>query len=313
MGTIVSFALYTDGDGKAVLKELGACIEETEAEIAWRREESAISRINQSAGNPDGCVLPEDLQEEFIKIWQISKNSGGALDVTIAPVVRLWNIDTWAVSEEEEILEAGNFLPVETELAEKLLFTGYENVTIEENCIFLPEGFGLDLGAVGKGMTCDRILAFLEETKETENSVEAAVCSLGGNILTYGEKPDGSPWKVGITDPFQTDCYLGVLTLTGTNFVTTSGDYERYVEVDGVRYHHIIDPQTGYPANSGLRSVTILSEDGLTGDALSTACFVLGSKEALKLAKQYEAEILMVTEDGEIIMSEGMAEIFQAL
>lgn len=313
MGTVISWTIYTEGDGTEVLEELWERLEETEAEIAWRRENSEVSGMNLSAGNPDGYVLLENLQAEFAKIWQISRDSGGALDVTIAPVVRLWDIDTWAVAEESEISEAGNFLPTESEIAEKLSLTGYEKVKIEGNRIFLPEGCRLDFGAVGKGMACDRILTFLEESQKTEESVEAAVCSLGGNILTYGKKPDGTPWKVGITDPFQTDHYLGVLTLTGTNFVTTSGDYERYVEVDGVRYHHIIDPHTGYPAASGLRSVTILSEDGLTGDALSTACFVLGQEKALKLAGQYGVEILMVTNEGEIIMSEGMKKIFQVL
>lgn len=317
MGTIITQTLYVQGNGKEVSDKIEELVSATENEISWRIETSEISGINASAGS--GYVLSKELAADFRTIWQVSKDSEGALDLTIGPVVRLWDIDTWATMDEEEIEgKLSDILPTETEIKDKLSLTGYAKVTIDDNLIYLPEGCMIDMGAVGKGMTCDRILALLEgnmaplsgaEPISDLADVQGAVISLGGNILTYGEKPDGTAWKVGIVDPVNPDTYLGTLTLTGTNFVTTSGDYERYVEIDGVRYHHIIDPATGYPADSGIRSVTILSDNGLLGDALSTACFVLGQEKALELAEKYGVEILIVTGEGELVMSEGMTKV----
>ncbi len=315
MGTIISQTVYVQGNGKEVLQRINSLVEKTENEISWRLEGSDVSGINASAGNEAGYAVPKELAADLRTVWQVSADSKGALDLTIAPVARLWDIDKWATAG----IEAADYLPTSDAIKDKLSLTGYTNVTIDDNIIYLPEGYMLDLGAVGKGMTCDRILALLEDNMaplsatapiSDASQVQGAVISLGGNILTYGEKPDGTAWKVGIVDPFQPDTYLGTLTLTGTNFVTTSGDYERYVEVEGVRYHHILDPSTGYPADSGIRSVTIVSDRGIIGDALSTACFVLGAEKALELAEKYDVEILLVTAEGELLMSQGMKNIF---
>lgn len=340
MGTIISQTIYVKGNAKEVSAKIDALVLAVENEISWRIETSEISGMNASAGNNSGYAVSKELAADLRTAWQVSEDSGGAFDLTIAPVVRLWDIDTWATMSAEEIGgkvtgdvtgddEANNegepdnngsiILPTEAEIRDKLSLTGYANVTIDDNMIYLPEGYMLDMGAVGKGMTCDRILALLQgdvaplsgtEPISDLANVQGAVISLGGNILTYGEKPDGSAWKVGVVNPMEPDTYLGTLTLTGTNFVTTSGDYERYVEIDGVRYHHIIDPATGYPADSGIRGVTILSDNGLLGDALSTACFVLEPEKAMGLARKYGVEILLVTDEGELIMSEGMERIF---
>ncbi|MGN1144872.1 MAG: FAD:protein FMN transferase, partial [Acetatifactor sp.] len=137
-----------------------------------------------------------------------------------------------------------------------------------------------------------------------------AVISVGGSVLTYGEKPDGDSWRVGILNPFDTSENLGYLSLTGQWCISTSGDYERFVEVDGIRYHHIIDPATGYPAQSGVSSVTVLTKDGLLSDALSTACFVLGVEKGSRLAEEFDAEVLFVDKSGEMHMSKGMEEYF---
>lgn len=322
MGTIISRTVYVRGNGKEVLQRINSLVEKTENEISWRLEGSDVSGINASAGSEAGYAVPKELAADLRTVWQISADSEGALDLTIAPVARLWDIDKWATAGTGEtgMVQSDQMpqLPPKDEIKDKLSQVGYANVTIDDNMVYLPEGYMLDLGAVGKGMACDRILALLEDEMAPLSAtepisdravVQGAVISLGGNILTYGTKPDGSAWKVGIVDPFHTDTYLGTLTLIGTNFVTTSGDYERYVEVDGVRYHHILDPSTGYPADRGIRSVTIVSDNGLLGDALSTACFVLGQEKALELAKKYEAEILIVTKTGDLVMSEGMTKI----
>ena len=134
--------------------------------------------------------------------------------------------------------------------------------------------------------------------------------SVGGSILTYGNKPEGGTWQIAVTDPLEPSQSAGVLTLAGGYCVSTSGDYERYVEVDGVRYHHILDPRTGSPARSDVAGVTIVTKDGFLSDALSTACFVLGSEEGQKLLEKYDAEALFIDHAGTITMTEGMQQYF---
>ena len=130
----------------------------------------------------------------------------------------------------------------------------------------------------------------------------------------HGQKPDGSSWQVAVTDPRDTEGdYLGVVSLNGTEFLSTSGDYEKYFIEDGVRYHHILDPSTGYPARSGLTSVTVVCSDGLDADGLSTACFVLGREKAKKLLEQYNADGLFVDDSGHVYLTEGMKERFQLM
>lgn len=152
----------------------------------------------------------------------------------------------------------------------------------------------------------DEIRRVLEQREE----ISGGVISVGGSILVYGAKPDGSSWKVAIVNPADTASAIGYMSLKGTWCVSTSGDYERYAMVDGIRYHHILNPATGYPADSGVRSVTVLSDSGLLSDALSTACFVLGIEEGMELAEKYGAEALFVDTKGNIVMSPGMEECF---
>ena len=270
--------------------------------LSWRKESSQIYEVNANAGVAGGSLLTEELAEILAKVLQVSEDSRGALDVTIGQTVRLWNIDEYAAGSTETDFT----LPDRDILEETLQKSGYEKMKLQDDRIVLPEGMELDLGAVGKGIDCDEVLNFLQNRP----NVQGAVISVGGSILTYGQKPDGKPWKVGIIDPFEPSSYLGYLTLEGQWCVSTSGDYERYVEVDGVRYHHIINPATGYPADAGLRSVTILSKDGCLSDALSTACFVLGKEEALKLLEKYDVYAVMVEEDGSIVCSPGAEQYF---
>lgn len=298
MGTVVRQTLYVEGAGEEFARELTACVNRLEEEfLSWRLEDSEVFAVNAAAGTGENRELSGWMRELLERCREVCEASGGAFDVTLGSVARLWDIDTWAAAEQ-----SGYVLPSDAEIAAALEGVGMDKLKLQSGTISLPEGMSLDLGAVGKGIALDELKSILSEQEE----VAGAVISLGGSILTWGSKPDGGSWNVGVVDPFDVSNNLAILTLPGGTCVSTSGDYERYVEVDGVRYHHILDPATGRPAESGVKSVTILSESGFLSDALSTACFVLGVEEGLALAEYFQAEALFVDGDGEIFMTEGM-------
>lgn len=314
MGTVVTQKLYTEGDNvTGDVERLLSDLEKTK--LSRRIAGSEVAKLNANAGTGTYTEVSGELAETLQELSGIYEDSDGALDVSIGALVSLWDIDAHAQESYEDAGEQpdgtggkteGYHLPGEAEIKEALSYSGFSKIERKDNSFLLPEGMVLDLGAVGKGLACDDILAWLEEQAE----VKAAVISVGGSILTYGEKPDGTAFKVAVTDPFDTGTYRGYLTLTGNWFVSTSGDYERFVEVDGKRYHHILNPATGYPAESGVKSVTILSKNGMISDALSTACFVLGEEKGRLLAEKYGVEALFILEDGNISMTEGMQEYF---
>lgn len=302
MGTIINQTLYGE-EAQVCVDEILELIEMLEQrQLSWRCETSEVWAINSQAGSESGIAISQEMQRILEQCRQVSSASGGAFDITLGKVVRLWDIDTWSASSDT----LGYLLPRSEILQQTLEATGYEKLVWESDGLHLPKEMQLDLGAVGKGIALDEIGEYLTR----KDGITGGVISVGGSILTYGNKPDKSPWRVGVVNPLDANGNLGYLELSGEWCVSTSGDYERYVEVDGVRYHHIIDPATGYPADSGVRGVTILSKDGLLSDALSTACFILGVEEGKALAESFEAEALFVKKDGNIVMTEGMERYF---
>ena len=178
----------------------------------------------------------------------------------------------------------------------------YTQIKVEGNTVTLPEGMMIDLGGIAKGYIADELAAFLRE-----QGVTSADLNLGGNVITIGRKPDGTAWRIGVQNPHGSrDESILILNLVDAT-VVTSGNYERYFELDGVRYHHILDPETGYPVSNGLASVSIITQSSMYADALSTACYVLGLEEGMALIEELEdVEAIFITEDLEIHYSSGV-------
>lgn len=291
MSTYISLTVYGKSADQAIQD---AQEKAAELEGLWSTtdEKSIVYTINHSKGAPVGVDENTGALLRFA-LW-MAQETGGALEPTIYPVLLSWGFTT-----------GENRIPDKAEIQELLQNVGYDRVQVDGDEVRLPDGMELDFGAVGKGYTGDILVELLRE-----KGITSALLDLGGNIQVIGSKPDGSNWRVGLRDPFGGE-YLGVLEVCDLA-VVTSGNYERYfVGEDGKRYGHIIDPATGYPAESGLASVTIIAKEGKICDALSTALFVMGEEEAVDFWKQrQDFDMILVTEDGEIHLTEGIKDHF---
>ncbi len=278
MGTIVSQKVYGDYSAKHIEK-ITALINGLDDEISWREEDSAVAKLN------DGhTVVSPDVGAIVSKCRDVSKDSDGVFDITVGGIVKLWSIG-----------EEGQRIPSEDEIKKELKDVDYSKVYVGGNTVTLERGIEIDLGAVGKGAACDNVMLYLKAS-----DIKGAVVSVGGSIVAYGEyNKKGDKWKIAVKHPRNENEYLGILSLS-EGFVSTSGDYERYFEQDGKRYHHIIDATTGYPSDSGLISVTVVCDSGILSDALSTACFILGYDKSLPLLEKYGASAIFVSEDMKI-------------
>ena len=275
MGSVVTIKLYGDDTFKK-LDAVKNGIDNLEKIISRKFDSSAVSALNKN-GSVQNAVCAEIVQ----KCRKISEMSAGAFDLTIAPLSSLWNFDSGA----QEV-------PAEKDIQKALALVDYEKIQADSKTVTLKKGQSLDLGAVGKGAACDAAKAYLEKS-----GVKGAVISVGGSILAYGKRNKlGDKWRVAVRHPREENAYIGVINLS-EGFVSTSGDYEKYFEKDGKRYHHILDANTGYPADSGLASVTVLCKSGLLSDALSTACFILGEEKSKPLLDEYSAAAVFVDKD----------------
>lgn len=254
-------------------------------------EDSDVSRVNTAAGLNPVKVSPEVLYvtEQAVSYAELSE---GSFDPTIAPLIDLWGFlgQDYRVPEQEELERAISFVD----------YTVLE-IDRDSEALFLPrKQMGLELGGIAKGFIVDRAMEVLKQA-----DVKHAFINAGGDIGLIGSKPDGEPWRIGITNPGETDQIIAVLSIKDSS-VVTSGDYERSFEVAGEKYHHILDPETGMPADE-LASVTIAADTALLADVLSTAVFVLGPQKGLQLIEDLtEAEGVLITPDLEILVSSGL-------
>jgi thiamine biosynthesis lipoprotein len=296
MGTVMNQTIYSENPGIAAA--IADLLTETENErLSWRIDGSEIAEINKNAGTGIPTKISDATKNYLQAAIEVAKDSDGAFDPTIGKLSRLWGFD----EDKGEIPETGD-------IRKLLQNVGYANIKLDGDSVSITKDLSLDLGAIGKGVGCDEIVAYLD----ARNDVRGALINIGGSsILTYGEKDSKEPWKVAVLNPRDESSYLGALTLVGTNYISSSGDYERYFERDGKRYHHILDPSTGFPAASGLISVTVIAGSGAESDALSTACFVLGYKKSLALLKKYGANAIFVDAEKNVYVTDGLKDAFE--
>ena len=281
--TVISVQIFDSVD-EDVLKGCEKLCKKYDSMFSNKIEDSEISRINSAGGNP------VEVSKETIKLIKkgiyYSEMSDGAFDITIAPVSSLWDFKAETPS-----------VPSPEAIAEAVSHVNYENIIIRDNTVKLTDPHAsIDLGAIAKGYIADRIKDYLEE-----EGVRHAMINLGGNVLAMGSKLDGSDYNIGIQKPFDETGEPITSVKISDKSVVTSGIYQRYFKADGKIYHHILDPNTGYPCENNLYSVTILTDSSLTADALSTTCFLLGYDRGMKLINQLDnVDAVFITNDNQI-------------
>lgn len=289
MDTVMFLTAYGP-DAEAGLSAAAEVINRLDALLDPEVTGSAVQRLNQgeTVSDPDLLSLLETSRTVY-------NASGGALDPTIYPVVRAWGF-----------IDAAYRVPGADALDQLLDRVDFGAVELSPTGASLPADMALSFGAVAKGYAAQQAARAMAAA-----GVKAGILSLGGNVQTLGDKPDGTPWEVAVQDPQDAEAALGMLRLGADTAAVTSGGYQRYFEDKGTIYHHILDPRTGYPADSGLISVTVVSADGALADALSTALFVLGEADALALwSRLGQFEALLVTTDGRVVLTPGLESRF---
>lgn len=294
MDTIVESTVFTNDENLAqgaldkAYQEMGRL----ESLLSRHQPASEVARINLAAGREPVSVslLTLLLVDQALEFGELT---GGAFDITVAPLLNLW-----------QFAGDGRQVPPEESLQAALKLVDFRAVAVDRatrSVALRQSGAGIDLGGIAKGFIVDRAADVLRASGITSASVDA-----GGDIRLIGAKPDGRPWRIGVRHPREQRGIIAVLELENCA-VVTSGDYERYFLLEGVRYHHLLDPATGRPAR-GLASVTVVAPEATTADALSTAVFVLGRERGLSLIESLPGiEALVVTEELEVVYSSGLA------
>lgn len=291
MDTYMTLTAYGEHAQEAVDKAAER-VEALDALLSTGNENSEIYQLNQNGE----ATLSEEGGYLVERALELYKKTEGAFDIAIYPVMQAWGFPT-----------QDYHVPDDDTLKEKLALADASKVNYDKDTrkiFFDQDGMEIDLGGIAKGYTSSQIMQIYQDC-----GVTSGLVNLGGNVQALGCKTDGSKWRVAIQSPDDTEEYLGILEIED-QAVITSGGYERYFEEDGVTYHHIIDPATGYPADSGLISVTIVSDDGTLADGLSTSLFIMGEEKAAQFWRENsdEFEAIMETSDCELYVTEGIAD-----
>ena len=299
MGTPISITLY-DGGNQKVLDKAFEKIVEIEDSVSINKENTEITKLNKSAGIDN--VKLSDLSYDILKKGiEYSRLSNGTYDITIGPLVKLWSIGL----EDAKV-------PSKDEINETIGYIDYNNVKINDStkeAFLTKKGMEVDLGSIAKGYAADEVAKILKQ-----EGVNSAIIDLGGNIYALGSKNSDSNWKVGIQDPFSDRGeVIGALEVSDKT-VVTSGIYERFIEEDGVRYHHILNPKTGYPYETDITGVSIIADNSIDADALSTLTFTKGLKDGLKFVEDLDnVDAIFITNDKQIYMTENIKNNFKLM
>lgn len=300
MGTVIVESFYCKDESVSAdaIKYCTDTIDDLDYNrLSWRKKSSEIYNVNT---NGSGYV-DKATYDCLSTCIDVSKNCNGRFDSTVGNLSGLWNITTEN--------DPNAYLPTEKEIKEAMGTVGYDrlNLSATEGLykVEIAKGQKIDLGAVGKGLACDVIHDYLKDT-----SIVGGTVSVGGSILVYGKNPtqDNGTWNIGVRDPISgsDNSYMAILNC-GECCISTSGDYEKFFYQGGKKYHHILDPMTGYPAESNITSVTIIADSGIITDALSTACFILGyCDDSLALIEKYDAEAIFIKKDKTVYITDGI-------
>ena len=289
MNTVIRQTIYAPNAD--ITMQNNKILQDIEEEMSKTIDTSDVGKLNASQGQT--VQISSDTVQVLMASLAEAEKTDGAFNPALGNVITAWGFGTDSVR-----------VPDDQELTALLAATDYRKVTVEPaDNTANTGGTQIDLGGAVKGYALDRIAENLQQ-----NNIESAVISLGGSIYAKGTKPDGSSYKIGIRDPYSGENdYMGTILLEG-KFVSTSGIYERGFEKDGVWYHHIIDPKTGYPADNGIESVTVVADSGILSDIYSTALFVMGVETGIEFAQQNGLDVLYLTKNKEIVTTDGFRE-----
>ena len=292
LDTLIDIKLYDNGT-EEMIDEMFTILKDIEGKMSIHIIDSEVSTINSNSG-VDAVKVSADTLAVIQRGEYYSKLSNGNFDITVGPLVSLWNIGS-----------EGAKLPTQSEIDTALNLIDYTKVTIDETNSTVKledENMSIDLGGIAKGYAADKLAEYL-----TSKNVKSALISLGGNIFALGSKTNGEDWSIGIQNPFDTrGDYFAILKVSNKTIVT-SGVYERFLEVDGEIYHHILSPFNGYPVDNNLMSVTIIADKSIDADGLSTTIFALGVDKGLELINSLDGvSAIFVTKDKEVYISSGV-------
>lgn len=292
MGTDVSVTVVADSveKGEAAINAALDEIKRLDRMMSLYKDDSEITRVNMAAGKHPVTVSPEMI-EVAEKAVQISELTGGAFDVTIGPLVVLWQMRL-----------KQDAIPSDAEIKNVLSRIGYRNLVIDahKSTIYLSKPHMImDFGAIAKGYAADKAAEVLKK-----KGIENGIVAVSGDIRVLGKRSDGKPWNIGVQHPRQPDKTLVVLPLSNKS-ISTSGDYERFRIVNNKRYHHILDPRIGRPS-AGMESVTVIGNRGIDIDPLTTALFILGTEKGMDIVKKLGYEAIFVDERGDVVTTPGI-------
>lgn len=292
MDTFVEYHLF--GSSKKVTKaakdEIDAALQEFESKMSMYREDSEISKLNAAAGNGEMVPLSDDVYKLLALSQTYMEQTDGRFNITIAPLSRLWDITAETPS-----------VPAQADIERAVALVKESGFKLDEQAktaALDPKGAGVDLGGIAKGYACDMVKEILKKHEITSGYV-----SIGGNMVVIGDKPDGAPFQFGVRNPREDgNKFIMVVNLKDLT-MATSGDYERYFEQDGVRYHHILDPDTGYPAQSEWISVSVISPDGAYADFMSTYFFLAGKDFLMENYEAYDCGVIAIDRDRNVYIT----------